>query len=791
MILFPAIITLSRDLWLYPSLALLAVAVVLLIGSYRSSLRISRAFVWAFLLKGLALLFLALILLEPVWNTHKAKPGANLVAVLADNSRSMTVDAAQDNPHRGDLQRQALDPAEGIWLQTLAENFQVRRYLFDTRLRAVRDFTEITFAGQASELNRSLQVLTERYRDRPLAGILLFTDGNPTDLQENAASLTGMPPVYPVLLEQGPSLPDLALFNVTVNQTSFEDAPVTVQADVRAVGYGGQSIQVDLNDGAGTRLERHHWQVPTREATRRFRFQLRPEHSGVLYYQVEVHEGASPAAPGPVETSSEATLLNNLRTVVVNRGQGPYRILYVAGRPNWEYKYLRRALDHDNQVRLVSLIRVAKREPKYDWRGRSGEQSNPLFRGYDKKNADDLAESYDQPVLVRLGTRDDTELLEGFPKTAAALFRYHALILDDVDAEFFQRDQLDLIRRFVAERGGGFLMLGGKESYARGHFEHTPISSLLPVYLDRLPAIAPTHYSRLDLTRDGWLQPWIRLREDELSEKQRLADMPAFRVMNRVSSVKPGARVLATLQNNAGNDFPALVVQRFGRGRAAALTLGDLWRWGLQDASTREDQGKFWRQTLRWLVADVPERLSLQVQPQVDGGPQAVTFKIQARHPNFKLMEDASVTVTVSPPPGGQIQLHAEPVADEIGIFTATYVPRSSGGYTARAIFTDAQGNRLGDAVTGWAVNLEGEEFQSIATGHALLERMARETGGEVLKIQELDRFAQNLPQRQVPVTVLQTQAVWDLPGMLPLLFLLVLVCLTGEWILRRWKGWP
>ncbi len=787
----PAMITLARDTWFYPTLILLAVAVAALIGSYRSCLRISRAFAWAFILKGLGLLFLTLILLEPVWNTRRAKPGANLVAVLADNSRSMTMGTANDRPHRGDQQRQALDPAEGTWLQTLAENFQVRRYLFDTRLHPVRDFTEISWTGQASELHRSLHVLTERYRNRPLAGILLFTDGNPTDPQENAVSLAGMPPVYPVTLAQEPPSPDLALLNVTVNQTSFEDAPITIQADVEAVGYRGQSIQVDLNDGAGTRIERHLWQISTREATRRFRFQLRPERSGVLYYEVKVHEGASAAVPGPAETSSEATLLNNQRTVVVNRGQGPYRVLYVAGRPNWEYKYLRRALDHDNQVRLVSLIRVAKREPKYDWRGRSGEQSNPLFRGYDKKDADDLAESYDQPVLVRLGTRDKTELLEGFPKTAESLFRYHALILDDVDAAFFQRDQLELIRRFVAERGGGFMMLGGKESYARGQFEHTPLSSLLPVYLDRLPAIAPTHYNRLELTRDGWLQPWIRLREDELSEKQRLADMPAFRVMNRVASVKPGARVLATLQNNTGGSFPALVVQRFGHGRAAALTLGDLWRWGLQDASTREDQGKFWRQTLRWLVADVPARLSLQVQPQVDGGPQAVTFEIQARHPNFKPMEDASVTVTVSPPPGGQIHLHAEPVADEIGIFTASYVPRSSGAYTARAVFTDAQGNRLGDAVTGWAVNLEGEEFQSIATDDTLLKRIARETGGRVLSVQDLDRFAQNLPQRQVPVTVSQTQAVWDLPGMLPLLFLLVVLCLAGEWILRRWKGWP
>jgi len=82
---------------------------------------------------------------------------------------------------------------------------------------------------------------------------------------------------------------------------------------------------------------------------------------------------ANPGAP------DEATLLNNRRVLVVNRGQGPYRILYVAGRPNWEYQSLNRAVESDDQVQLVGLIRVAKREPKFDFRGRAGETQQPAI----------------------------------------------------------------------------------------------------------------------------------------------------------------------------------------------------------------------------------------------------------------------------------------------------------------------------------------------------------------------------------------------------------------------------
>lgn len=167
-----------------------------------------------------------------------------------------------------------------------------------------------------------------------------------------------------------------------------------------------------------------------------FRFQLKPEQSGLSFYQVRVGArselvpalvappqaatgtpattaAATTAVPAVAPKTDEATLANNARVIAVNRGQGPFRILYVSGRPNWEFKFLNRALMSDEQVQLVGLIRVAKREPKFDFRGRAGETSNPLFRGFGNQSAEEV-QGYDQPVLVRLNTRDEIELRAGF-----------------------------------------------------------------------------------------------------------------------------------------------------------------------------------------------------------------------------------------------------------------------------------------------------------------------------------------------------------------------------------------
>jgi len=823
-----ATMTIPRSDWLWPAGGLLLAALVLLVWSYRRAFRVGPAHRIAFVLKILGLAALLLCLVEPLWSGRRAKSGANVLVVAADNSRGMNIRDLGAAETRGETLRRTLQAGRDAWLAALSDNFQIRQYLFDSRLRRSLDFSDLAFDGTATSLGAALRTLAERYQGRPLAGVLLMTDGCATDLGEQLPDLSGLPPVYPVLIGRSSPQKDLALTNVTVSQTSFEDAPVTIQADAEAAGFAGQTATIELLDGAGNAVQEQQWKIGRDEAKQTFRFRLRPDRTGILFYQLRVtggegvppsHREAILASPHPsaiqteiegegqgqdaLATTSEATLANNARTVVVDRGKGPYRILYVAGRPNWDLKFLKRAIEEDEQVQLVALLRVARREPKYDWRGRKGETSNPLYRGFDRQTPEET-ERYDQPVLVRLNTRDAAELRDGFPKTPEDLFEYRAIILDDIEAEFFSRDQMDLIRRFVTERGAGFLMLGGKESFQKGNFQRTPIGSILPIYLDPMPTAKAETKSRWSLSREGWLQPWARLRDNEQAEQQRLAEMPEFQVVNRARAVKPGARVVATIDANEAQQLPGLVVQQIGNGRAAALVVGDVWRWGMRKPEMHEDMDKFWRQTLRWLIADVPGRISLQAtrrpdetgrQPlnaaQAVGGPEPVTLQVRVRDKAFDPMDDVSIALEVQEPGNEKTQLTAAPVLTESGLFEATYVPRVSGGYVARVVVADAHGANLGDAQAGWTVDLETREFQSVRANRPLLEKIARQTGGRLVELDDLDKFARDLPHRDVPISDVWVRPLWDLPGVLPAVFLFAVVCLIAEWGLRRWKGLP
>ncbi len=780
--------------WLAPAALIVVLAALLLAWSYRRGPE-PRLRAVCFTLKLVGIAALAFCLLEPLQTRQRARPGANLFAVVADNSQGLQIHDAGAPASRGEELRTALDPASGPWQPHLESTFQVRRYTFDTRLQNVRDFSGLDFSGRATALGSALRALNERFRGRPLAGVLLFTDGNATDLPGPLPDLTGLPPVYPVVVGRADAVKDVSLQRVAVTQSAFEDAPVSAQIDVAAPGFGGEPLLARITDRSGKTVAEQGVTARGAGGVSTLRFQWKPEKAGVSFYQVRAGTAAEVRRNATATNTAEATFANNARVVAVDRGRGPYRILYVAGRPNWEFKFLNRAALQDDQLQVVALIRVARREPKFAFRGRAGETSNPLFRGTSDQDRE-TTERYDQPVLTRLNTRDAQELSGGFPRTAEELYAYHAVIVDDLEAEFFSPAQALLLQKFVSERGGGFLMLGGMESFQQGHYNRTPIGEMLPVYLDHAESAVPTGPVRFQLAREGWLQTWARLRDNETDEKVRIAGMPAFDVLNTVRDVKPAASIIASAVDGAGHEHPALAIQRFGRGRTGALLVGDVWRWGMKDAAAHTDMDKAWRQLFRWLVTDTPNRVDLTAEPQPDDANGAVRLQVRARDEKFQPLDNASVSVQVDAvrfdlvtgaPTNAPVSVTAVASTEEPGLYEATFVPRLTAGFHAVATVTNMLGAPAGQAEAGWSTDLAAEEFKSLVPNIPLLEELARRTGGRVVPMTALGALVDELPTHSAPLMEAWTQPFWHTPAM----FLLALLCLLGEWGLRRWKGLP
>jgi uncharacterized membrane protein len=775
----PASLSLGQPTWLWPALLLLVIALIALVWGYRRAGRTDVIRALAFGMKVVALALIAACLLEPLWTAPTPKPDANVVVVLADNSRGMAIAERVGGESRNAALRKIIGDGTAGWLPSLDAAFDVRTYTFAEGLtRSVDLAGDLTAEGRASNLGTALKEVATRYRNRALAAVVVLSDGAATDLT-GTFDAAGLPPVYTVAIGSDDTGADLAVSDATVVTSNFEDAPVTVHADVHVSGLAGRQAVVRLSDAGGKLVEQQTVAVSSADHHSKVRFNVRPEQQGVVFYQLEIAAVDQPGAAPLVE----ATTANNRRTIVVDRGQGPYRILYVSGRPNWEYKFLSRALESDDQVKLVGLIRIAKREPKFEFAGgRPGDKVNPLFTGVKKTGEE---QGYDKPVLVRLSVSDKNELADGFPTTAEGLFAYHAVIIDDLEAAFFTRDQMDLIQRYVSERGGGLLMLGGAESLDAGGYDRTPIGDLLPVYTRVGAQGSPMGGVRLELTREGLLQPWVRLRDQAEAEQQRLATLPPFAVINRTSSIKPGASLLATARTGSGEQLPALVAHRYGRGRSLALTIGDVWRAGLsKDAKRSEDLARFWRQTVRWLVADVPGRITLAVDPATSTT-RSTGLRARVLDASFKPVDNSDAKITVTPPTGEPVMLAGEPATAAAGEFQAAYLASEPGAYRITATATGPDGMALTPAEAGLVVDPDAKEFATIRPNRALLAQIAQQTGGRVLAASDLGGLADDLLKREAPVMETKTWPLWHNAWVLGL----IVALLVGEWILRRRRG--
>ncbi len=793
--------------WILPIVVAFLVVSALAVWNYSQRGIVTPVRIFATLLKIAAIALIAICLLQPMRSGTRPRPRANLLPILVDNSQSMQLKGMNQSDSRGSNMI-SLMREDSPWRIRLAQSFDARTYAFDARLEDLDTIDSLSLDGSVSLLTGSLTSLSKRLAGRPIAGAILFSDGNLTDAPTADFDWSSLGfPVYPVLPSEDDPVRDLRIAEVSARQTDFESAPVTLRVSVETTKMDPQEVFVQLRDEATSDLiEERSISLQATDESLDVTFRFRPEKPGMGFFRVvafteDDREKLQPASHrvGDSDDSTnddltssdtrEATLANNQRVVTVQRKTGPYRVLYLAGRPNWEFKFLRRALQEDAEVQLVGLLRIADKEPKFSFRDQGVTSTNPLFQGLGI-DEEDAAQQYDQPVIIRLGVKESEELSEGFPTSPEELFAYHGIILDDIEPEFFTQDQLLLIRKFVAARGGGLLMLGGQESFAGKSFGDSPLGDLSPAYAARrLQNDETSSAARLSLTREGMLQPWVRLRETERAEQDRLKEMPSFLSINTVGDLKPGASKLAEVHTASGSTKPALLAQRFGKGRSAAIPIGDLWRWSMRRTEmTEDDLAQAWRQLTHWLVNEVPRRAEIEIQNSNDAGQanrEGVAMVVTARDEGYLPLDNANVTLKIEPPDGDSFTLKAEPDQQTPGQYRSTYWAREPGAYRVTASIAAADGSIVGDAQSGWTAHTNATEFDQLQVNRELLTQIANETGGEIVAQDRLDAFVADLPNRKVPVSEIWVYPIWHRPWVM----LLAIIFLCGEWGIRRLRG--
>ncbi len=90
---------------------------------------------------------------------------------------------------------------------------------------------------------------------------------------------------------------------------------------------------------------------------------------------------------------------------------------------------------------------------------------------------------YLESAMKREGIRLEVRSPEGLPDSLQKMAGYDGIILSDIPAHRIGEAKMDAIRDYVENLGGGFIMIGGMNSFGVGGYYRTPIEDILPVKL--------------------------------------------------------------------------------------------------------------------------------------------------------------------------------------------------------------------------------------------------------------------------------------------------------------------
>ena len=692
----------------------------------------------------MALGVLLFCLFRPVLVLSSVVPQQNFLGVLIDDSRSMEIADRDGEPRAAFVTRNFVGPDSAL-LDALQDRFALRFFRFSSNTERLEDVTDLSFAGTRTDLGQALDRARDELTGVPLSGLVVISDGadnSQTTLSDSLRALEAdSVPVFTVGLGREEFARDIQLSRVETPRSVLKGTSLVVDVVIAQVGYTGTTVMLQVED-EGRIVSTQEVMLPSNgdPATARVHFTATEPGPRIFRFR---------CLPQPGEMVTQ----NNARDVLVTVEDRTEKILYFEGEPRFEVKFLRRAVTDDDNLQVVVLQRTA--ENKY----------------------------------LRLDVDDANDLLGGFPKTREELFQYRGLILGSVEASYFTPDQLRMIADFVNQRGGGFLMLGGRHAFAEGGYAGTPVADVLPVVLEPPAREGEPAFVELKVapTRAGMTHAAMQIADTEEESAARWNNLPLVSSLNPIFRTKPGATTLLTgTPPETSDERVVLAFQRYGAGKTLAFPVQDSWMWQMHVDIAPEDMTHelFWRRVLRWLVDGVPDQVVASVGvDRVEPG-ESVDLLTEVVDAAYLEMNNSRVAANVTSPSGTLTAVELDWTTERDGEYAGHLTPTEEGLFEIRV--EASQNDRLiGTAMTHVFSAAGDAEYFDSAMRAPLLRRIAEETGGRFYTPETVSSLPEDIAYTGSGVTVVEELALWDMP----VLLLLLIGLIGSEWGYRRVRG--
>ncbi|MEN1704988.1 MAG: hypothetical protein AAGJ54_05665 [Planctomycetota bacterium] len=689
---------------------------------------------------------LLVLLAGPQLERSNERTERDWVVVLADRSVSMTIGDGPDGATRDSALAEAFD-AFGPTLAALADARNVLTLGFDAGVYDMpRDESGAIDIGAASGsqtlLGRSLAAALDRAAARPIAGVVILSDGASDDDPERRTLQrlrSERIPVFAVPLGSRDPVGDVAIAEVDAPGAGFVGDRIPVRVRLGRSGAAGEiggTIEL-IERATGIVLASE----TIGEEDSEIALVATPERAGDAVWDVRLIPAGADLLDG-----------NNTSEVAVRLVDRPLRVLLADGYPRWEFRYLKNLLLREGSISSSSLLLAT---------GRRHIQEGDL-------------------------------LIARMPTSPGEWEDFDVVVLGDLRAEILSEDQQTQLRDLVSERGAGLLWIAGPGATPQS-WRGTPLEPLLPIALgDGVAAYGePVTMTRDPLAAELGL---LELADDEAGGwPARVSDpttgwsLLRWAQNLRPEQIKPTAGVLASfLPIATGSErTPAVLTMRYGSGRVVYVATDEIWRWRYARGEALPE--RFWVPLVRLLGREALTRSGraavLSVSPRQTDIGSTVTIEAELLDARLTDARPTSVGVRVLDSAGAQaaaLTLRPDGGSGVAKRFSASWIPPGPGQYTVESDDPALGGDVLRERLS---VVAPDDELQRPAADHARLEALATETGGEILAPDELPRLTELLPNRERRVAgTPTTDPLWDSP----LALLVVTILLAFEWIGRR-----
>lgn len=687
-----------------------------------------------------------LLLMNPALKVETYREEKPTLAILIDNSWSMNLPYGADKVSRIQKVRDYISK-NNAFMSDIEKKFFVKYYTFDNSLHASSlDYVNRAIPeGSGTNIVKSTEDLVTDQAQSKIDSVIIFSDG-----AENGG-LEGIPEsltrdvnfkINTVFASNDTDLSDLWIDSVKSTDVAFIRYPIHIGVTVKSIGFGDMSIPVTLKEGDRV-ISIKDILIDGSSRQGVADFLVMPNSLGRKVYTVSI-----PRVEG--DSIQENDQLAFVCDVIINK----IRVLHISGGPSWDVRFLRKALKKNPNIDLVSFFIL--------------------------REATDLV----------FAPEDDLSLI---PFPATEIFGKD---LDSFDIVIFQNFdfrpygifsmQLEKLKNFVVRDGGGFLMIGGGKSFSSIDYESSPIADILPVELGYAPGGDNPNFDDrkflTSLTDAGVRHPIVRIIPNEYDNEKNWAQLSGLEGLNSVRELKSTAIPLITTQ---GGD-PLLVIEPLGAGKVAAFLSDSSWKWAFTGAGKGNISGyyeRLWNRLLLWLIGD-PELNEIRIKTDKSSYMVGETPKIDVLTTNDR-REDDAIRATMITPDGREVGLDVKSASS--GTLSYRTDIGENGIYIVRARIERRDNSVVNDVTseTAFVVEPPENEIKGPTTNQALLNLLARKTGGQSITLR--DDPAQ-LGIKSTPIkkiTGYKTEELWDKYW----IFILLVLLLSSEWILRRKWG--